>query len=113
MPVREFGCAGAPNETAAAAQGASRPASLTWGRGPDYQVRRRGSAADLVQVLTRVDLRAVELDLEVEVRAGGAPGRTDLGDLLAGAHDVADLHQQLGIVRVQRAVAVAVVDLDD
>src|SRR5690606_33688815 len=89
-PGRERNGRGSPGE-------ASRPASLTWGRGADYQGRPLDSAAHLVQVLAGVHLAAVEDDLEMQVRAGGTAGGADLGDLLAGPHHVAHLHQ-VGLV---------------
>src|SRR3546814_1866739 len=44
--------------------------------------------------------------------AGGGAGSAGLGDLLAAAHQVTDLHAQPRVVRVAGDVAVAVVDFD-
>src|SRR5690606_28730187 len=67
---------------------------------------------DLAQELARVVHAAVLPDLEVHVGPGGATGRTGLGDLLADADQVADLHRIARVVRVTGHVAIAVVDLD-
>src|SRR5690606_23409863 len=78
---------------------------------------RRGRAlpalgADLAQELARIVHAAVFPDLEMHVGAGGTTGRAGLGDLLADADQVADLHRIARVVRVTGDVAVAVVDLD-
>ena len=70
-------------------------------------------AADLVEEFARIDRHAVDMDFKMHVRSGGTAGGTGLGQLLPGADDVADAHDQLGIVPVQGAVAVAVVDFHD
>src|SRR3546814_2989327 len=66
----------------------------------------------LAEELARVEHAAVLPDFEMHVGAGGAAGRAGLGDLLAAAHQVADLHAQPRVVRVAGDVAVAVVDVD-
>src|SRR3546814_12494776 len=66
----------------------------------------------LAEELARVEHAAVLPDFEMHVGAGGAAGRAGLGDLLAAAHQVTDLHAQPRVVRVAGDVAVAVVDFD-
>src|SRR3546814_6758164 len=75
------------------------------GVAPTYEVRgvwiagRRGRSPDLhafcallAEELARVEHAAVLPDFEMHVGASGAAGRAGLGDLLAAAHQVADLH---------------------
>src|SRR5690606_26639249 len=66
----------------------------------------------LAEELARIEHAAVPPDFEMHVGTGGTPGRARPGDLLAAAHQVADLHFQPRVVRVAGDVAVAVVDLD-
>src|SRR3546814_1481448 len=66
----------------------------------------------LAEELARVEHAAVLPDFEMHVGASGAAGRAGLGDLLAAAHQVADLHAKPRVVRVAGDVAVAVVDFD-
>src|SRR5690606_16979591 len=64
------------------------------------------------QELAGVDDLAVVPDLEVDVGAGGTAGGAGLGHLVAGAHQVADLHQQPRVVGIAGDVTVSMVDLD-
>src|SRR5690606_31246383 len=85
-------------------------------RAPGSECPRRCLHALALSVLLAEELARVEHapflpDLEMHVRAGRTPGRSGLGDLLAAAHQVADLHHQPRVVRVAGDVAVAVVDL--
>src|SRR3546814_13656616 len=83
----------------------------------DLGAGRRGRSPDLhafcvvlAEELARVEHAAVLPDFEMHVGAGGAAGRAGLGDLLAAAHQVTDLHAQPRVVRVAGDVAVAVVE---
>src|SRR5262245_45440333 len=62
--------------------------------------------------LGRVLRRATVANLEVQVRAGGAAGRADVGDLAAALQNVAFAYIQFGAVRVAGNQVVAVVDVD-
>src|SRR6266436_5411199 len=64
------------------------------------------------QEALRIDSFAVDARLVVQMRSGGAAGRADLADDLAGLDRVADLGVDAGEVAVARRHAVAVVDLD-
>src|SRR5690606_14610263 len=68
--------------------------------------------AHLAQELARVVHAPVLPDFEVHVGAGGAAGRAGPGDLLAHAHQVADLHRVARVVRIAGDVAIAVVHFD-
>src|SRR5690606_3162773 len=74
------------------ALGAGGPSRMPWGT---TQPRRPAAAAllppDLAQELARIVHAPVLPHLQMHVRAGGAAGRAGLGDLLAHAHEVADL----------------------
>src|SRR5262245_13449011 len=84
---------------------------------PSYKQARttRCSIAELrarAQEALRIDRFAVDPRLVVQMRSGGAAGRADLADDLAGLDRMADLGVDAGEVAVARRDAVAVVDLD-
>ncbi len=47
----------------------------------------------------------------MQMRAGRAPGGTDLAELAAALHHFPQLHEQLGLVGVARDQVVAMVDV--
>src|SRR5262249_61627690 len=64
------------------------------------------------QELAGVLRRAAIAHLEMQVRAGRAPGGAHFADLVAALHDVAFLHVELRLVGVARDEIVAMVDVD-
>src|SRR5215813_955159 len=70
--------------------------------------RRRVRHQELAGVLRR----AAIAHLEMQVRAGRAPGGAHFADLVAPLHDIALLHVQLRLVGVARDEVVAMVDVD-
>src|SRR5262249_48463528 len=95
---------------------------VRWGRVPLSQPREalvlERRSDQYVALAERQELVGIQRDallahLEVQVRAGGAAGRADLGDELALHHHVAHLHEALGKVRVARREPVVVIDVDD
>src|SRR5262245_18836527 len=64
------------------------------------------------QEALRIDCFAVDPRLVMQMRSGGAAGRADLADDLAGLDRVADLGVDAGEVAIACRQAVAVVDLD-
>src|SRR6516225_6649243 len=65
-----------------------------------------------MQELLWIDRIAVDAGLIVQVRAGGAAGRTDLADHLADLDALSDLHVDLGEMAVAGREAIAMIDLD-
>src|SRR5262245_58865088 len=70
--------------------------------------RSRGMGG--LEVWDRVDRRAAEADLEVQVGAGGVAGAADVADDLARGHGLTDRHRHARLVTVQRAHAAAEVE---
>ena len=79
---------------------------------PDSKAVRAFSGFDLVEIGRRVDLGAVDPNLEVAVAAGGAAGGAGLGDGLPLIDLVSRADQQAGVVAVVGLLTVAVVDDD-
>ena len=59
-----------------------------------------------------IDLRPVDDHLEVQMRSGRASGRANFGNLLAGHHKIAHLHEYLRCMPVAGDHATAVLDID-
>lgn len=66
--------------------------------------RGAGYSADVVE---RVDVRAVIVDREVQMRAGRPAGRADIANGLSLRHILADRHGQGRLVGVEAGIAVA------
>ena len=77
---------------------------------PDKTLSGRGWC--LVEIGRRVDLGAIDPNLEVAVAAGGAAGGAGLGDGLPLIDLVTRADQQAGVVAVVGLLTVAVVDDD-
>src|SRR5919197_5227957 len=75
------------------------------------QVRQR-DARSLPQVAARIDGRAVDAHLVVEVRAGGTARGADGADRLPATHALALAHVERGEMSVERVELAAVVDDD-
>src|SRR5262245_3590258 len=89
-----------------------KPLILSGKRGATAVLPGTGYGLRRLEELGRVLRAATVAHLEVQVRAGGAAGRADLGDLAAALQDVALADEQLRSVRVAGDQVVAVVDVD-